>query len=95
MRHVGVLKLIHADIAEAFLVRLANIGIVLEEQHRLHDDVVKIQRVGFTQDLLICFVNARGLFETIVSVRFHGEVIGRHQLVLGAADLIHHCLHGE
>ena len=95
LRHVGVLKLVHAHVFEAFLIRLAHIGVIFEQQYRLHDDVVKIQRVGFAQDLLIRLVHARGLLQAVVVPHLHGIGIGGHQLVLGAADLVHHRLNGQ
>ena len=93
--HVGVLELVHADVAEAALIALADLGVPLEQKHGLHDQIVKIHGVGLAQELLVGLVHARDLLGPKIAACLHRESVGREELVLGAADGVDHALDGE
>ena len=64
--YVGILELVHTYVAEATLIRLADLGVTAQEQYGLHNDVVKVKRVGFTQIALVFLINARHLLLAVV-----------------------------
>ena len=45
LRSVGILKLIHTDVAEFSLILVADLLITLEKAYRLHDDIVEVHGV--------------------------------------------------
>ena len=93
--HVGVLKLVYANVFEAMLIAFSDLGEFFEQNDGLHNDIVKIQRVGFTQEELVLLIDAGDLLLTEVHSRLHSKIVGGHELVLGAADGVHHALDGE
>ena len=88
LRNVRVLILVHADVAETLLVVLQNLGMPTEQEHRLHDDIVEIQRVGFAQDLLIGGIDPRDLPHAEIRARLGFEVLGGQEAILRAADRV-------
>ena len=54
---VGVLKLVHMDIAEPAREILARLLVLLEKGERLGEEVVKIQRVGCLEVRVVLFVH--------------------------------------
>ena len=63
---VGVLVLVHHDVAEALLPGGAGIGVGLEQEHRLQDHVVEVHRVGGVQPALVEGVHrGDGLLEEV------------------------------
>ena len=86
LRHVGILKLVHTHIAEATLICLANFGIAAQEKNGLHNDVVKVKRIGLAQIALVFLINARDLLLAVILSCFEQESIGREELILCVAD---------
>ena len=85
---VGVLVLVHHDIAEAVLVRGQNLVVGVEQLHGLHQKVVKIQRVVLFQPLLVFFVGIRDAhIAKAESLVFLSVLERRSQLVLCRGDL--------
>ena len=95
LSHVGVLELVHANVAEAALIALADLGMRPKQKHGLHDQIVKIHGVGLAQELLVGLVHARDLLGPKIASRLHREGVGREELVLCAADGVDHALDGE
>ena len=58
---VGVLVLVHHDVAEPVLVIIQHFVVGMEELHRQHEEVVKIYRVVLPQPLLVLLVGIRDL----------------------------------
>ena len=61
LRIVGILILIHADVAETVLIIFKDLGAGLEQMHGHTDQIIKIQRIILKQCLLIfgiCFNKA-------------------------------------
>ncbi len=83
---VGVLVLIDQDVPEPPPVVLGHVGMLLQQAHRRHDQVVEVEGVRLEEPALVAGV---GLTEHLL-VRVAGLVgprLGRHQLVLEVADL--------
>ena len=83
---VGILILIHHDVAEAVAVFFQNVRELLEQLDRQHNDVVEVQCIGCLQALLVKLINLRHDFLTIISARFAQQVLCGHHLVLSGAD---------
>ena len=82
---VGVLVLVHADLAEAVLVALQDLGAPGEQLEGLDEKVVEVHRVGAGETAVQLAVDARG-----GAVRGAGgarHLVGTHQGVLGRGDL--------
>ena len=96
LRHVGILKLIDADVAEFVLIVFPCLLIFLQKLYRLHDDVVKIQCVRRHQLFLIFFVHGGNpAVPEILNSVFLFVLLRRDQLVLCPSDLVHHALYRQ
>ena len=60
LRVVGVLILVHHEVAETILIRLEHIGVVFEQQIRIQQQIVEVERVGGLQALLQTLVYTGG-----------------------------------
>ena len=85
---VGILILIHQDVGKLRRIACQHLGMVLEEQVRVEQDVVKVHRPRLSAALLVAQVNLARLGHLGLSVVGHGKRIGgihlrRHQSVLG------------
>ena len=58
---IGVLVLIHKNVAESTVVGLANIGSFVEERHSLQKEIIKIERVRLAQLPLVKIVDKSDL----------------------------------
>ena len=85
---VGILVLIHHDIAEAVLVVLQHFRMGVEQVHGLHQKVVKIQGVVLLQDFLVFLIAVADLSAVVVpSAHMVLPVAeGTDQFVLGGRD---------
>ena len=91
---VGVLVLVHHDVAEPLLIGGPHIFVVLQQQVAVQQHVVEVHGVGGLEALLEPRVHARGL----LAHRVGGpglEVGGHHQVVLRLRDAVHQRIHGE
>ena len=86
LRIVGVLVLVHHDVAEAVAVLFQHIRELLEDAHGEDDDVVKVQRVGCLQALLVVVVYLGNHLLTVVASRFPQQVLRGHHFVLCRTD---------
>ncbi len=59
---VGILILIHANVAEALLILLQHIGVIAQKLQGAHQQVVKVHSIRRTQTTLQLKVYASGLF---------------------------------
>ena len=82
---VGVLILVHADLAEAFLVALQHLGVLGQQLVGVDQQIVEVHGVGAGQATLQRVVHAgRGTLLRRAGVGLH--LVGAHQRVLGRAD---------
>ena len=82
---VGVLILVHVEVAPPALIALQHGGGVLEEPHRLEQEVVEVEGVGRAEPRLVAAEEPRDLaFSMCVGVR--GDELGVEHLVLGPRD---------
>ena len=94
LRMVGVLILVHHDVAEAQLVGFQHVGVVFQQQVRVQKQVIEVKRVGLLQALLQTFVHAGGhLAHRVVCLL--GEHAGRFQLVFRRGNAVHQSVHRE
>jgi len=91
---VGVLELVDQDVLVAALVLGGHIRVLLEEQHRLHQQIVKVHGVAAPQDLLVGEVDAA---DDLAEVGVHpvGVDLRRQQFVLGGGDAVQQAARGE
>ncbi len=82
---VGVLVLVHQQVAEALLVVAQDLGVGLEQVHRHHQEVVEVHGAGRQQPLLVLLVHVgdAALVDGVGRAPVRLEV---HQLVLGLTD---------
>ena len=80
LRVVGVLILVHHEVAETILIRLEHIGVVFEQQIRIQQQIVEVERVGGLQALLQTLVYTGGNLRRRV-VRLLFEHTGDDQFV--------------
>ena len=83
---VGVLILVHHDVAEFVLVVVQHVGVLLEEGHGVDDDVVEVHGVGFLEPLFVEDVGLGDLIQPEIPARRPGVLVGVYEAVLGAAD---------
>ena len=89
---VGVLVLVHHEIAEAVLVGLAHVLVVLQQQVAVQKKVVEIEGVGRAQALLQALVHALGhLAHRVVGV----EIARGNEVVFRLGDAVHQLVHGK
>ena len=87
LRGVGVLELVDEDVAEPVAVALECFGVLAEQAHREHEQVVEVDGRRFLQAALVLGVH---LGETALRGRDRhlGVLLGQHELVLQRADLV-------
>ena len=90
LRVVGILILVHEHIAELALVVFKHLGVVLQQQHGFHDNIVEIQCTGLFHGLFVIAVDVCDLFTEVVTDGIRAELTRGHQLVLCAGDHAHH-----
>ena len=83
---VGVLVLVHHQVAETVLVVLQHVGAGLEQAHGVDDEVVKVHGVGIGQAALVDPVGLGHLLQAEVVPGAGLEVLRRGELVLGPGD---------
>ena len=83
---VGVLVLIHHDIAEPLLVVVQHLLLGLEQLHRLQQQIVKIQGVVGPQLPLILAVDFCHLLPAKISSRLKHQLLRRHQFIFGLGN---------
>lgn len=86
---VGVLVLVDQHLTKATTVFLADIGVVVQQLHGDHDEVIEVHRIGGPEPTLIFLVGLRIQF-LIAVVGLLGGGAGAQQLILGIADPAHH-----
>ena len=91
---VGVLVLVHEEVAPALAVVLQHRGDVLEQKDGAHQQVVEVERPGGGQLRFVGTVDA-GRLDLEVAARPSGEGRRVEQLVLGRAHRVHHLGGGE
>ena len=89
---VGVLVLVHHEIAEAVLVGLAHVLVILQQQVAVEQKVVEIEGVGRAQPLLQTLVDALSHLAHGVAGR---EIARSDQVVLRLGDAVHQLVDGE
>ena len=92
LREIGVLILIHEDIAEELLILLQHVGIIAQQDIGVEQQVVEVHRSGdaATAPVLLvdgCSLGTLGVAVGINQVLVAGIVLGGDQRVLGIADL--------
>ena len=84
---IGVLILVHHDIAEPLLVILPHFSAAFQKLHRLHDQIIKIQGIVFLQQLLILLVDLSRLLLPEITACVQRKFFRGDQLVLCGRDL--------
>ena len=93
---VGVLVLVHEDVAELAAVVVRDFGELLQQEDGAANQVVKVEGVGGAQTLRVDGVNLRDGLLVRVIARHTGCVhLSADQLVLQRGDAVTHCLGGE
>ena len=94
LRHVGVLILVHHDIAPAVLVTLQNVRVAAQQLHGKHEQVIKIHRGVAAQGALIQGIDPGYHFIEAKISRLAHERVGIDQVILERADAPHDALRG-
>ncbi len=89
---VGVLIFVHQHVAHPVAPLLQHLGVVLEELHRLHDQVVEIHRVVRLERALVVGVDDGGGLLLGIA-RLGQRLLGRDQVVLPATDIALYLVH--
>ena len=93
---VGVLVLVHEDVAELATVVVRDFGELLQQEDGAANQVVKVEGVGGAQTLRVDGVDLRDGLLVRVIARHAGCVrLGADQLVLQRGDAVAHGLGGE
>ena len=97
LQMVCVLILVHQHVAELFLVIVQHLRLLLQQRYSVVDDVIKVQRVGRAEFLLIGGVNFSdaGHAPVIGGLRLFTEHLRPLVAVLGGADGREHTADGE
>ena len=86
---VGILILVHQNILEAALVLHPHLFMLLQQKHRYHQQVIKIQSIVVTKLLGIDFINlCHLLLKEAAGIPGHG--LGSHKLVFGIGNSVQH-----
>ena len=85
LRPVGVLVLVHVEVAPARLVALEHLGRCVEQLDRLEQQVVEVERAGGPEPLVVAREQL-GDDALAVGRGVLGEEVGVEHVVLGAAD---------
>ena len=94
LRMVRVLIFVHHDVAEALLVGLEHVGMVLQQQVRIHEQIVEVEGVRGTQTLLQARVDASGHLPHRVN-RLLLEIARHDELVFRLGDAPHEGVYGK
>ncbi|KAF5067648.1 hypothetical protein DSECCO2_251480 [anaerobic digester metagenome] len=86
LRLIGILILIHHDVAELVLIKSQHIGMFPEQPNREHDDVIKIHRHVFAQALLVQLINLSNLSLAEIGVIQFKVACFINQGILGRGD---------
>ena len=92
MGDVGVLELVHHQVVVTPLVFFLDVGVLLQQLHSPHQQIVKIDRVAATQQFLVIVVDPGGhLFgELVLKLSLLGQAYRVHQDALGSGyDALH------
>ena len=93
---VGVLVLVHKDVAELAAVVVRDFGELLQQEDGAANQVVKVEGVGGPQTLGVDGVNLRdGLLVRVIACHAGGEYLGADQLVLQPGNAVAHGLGRE
>ena len=93
---VGVLVLVHKDVAELAAVVVRDFRELLEQKDGAVNQVVKVERVGGAQTLRVDSVDLRdGLLVRVIARHAGCVCLGADQLVLQCGDAVAHGLGGE
>ena len=92
---VGVLVLVHENVAEAPVVVLGDQRVVAQQLDRAHDEVVEVQRVRGAHTLVVLDVGVRDDARDRVLARRLGIARRADQLVLRVRNARRHHLRGE
>ena len=93
---VGVLVLVHEDVAELAAVVVRDFGELLEQKDGAANQVVKVEGVSGAQTLRVDGVNLRdGLLVRVIASHAGCVRLGADQLVLQRGDAVAHGLSGE
>src|SRR3989344_5746792 len=85
LRVIRVLILVHEDVAEAVLIALQNIGIFREQFDGKHKEIVKVERVVFTERLFVRSIHlGDDLFK--ITTRMGDKITRTARIVLCPAD---------
>ena len=87
LRVVGILILVHVDIAELALIRLQHRRMRGKQLQRLDDQVVKVERVGALELLLVSRIHVLHHLAAVVPVGLGEPLLRSQQLVLRVGDL--------
>ena len=82
---VGVLVLVHADLAEALLIAVQHLGMLGEQLVRTGEQVIEVHRIGAREAALELCIDARGLLVG-GAVGLQGHLLRRNEGVLCVAD---------
>ena len=94
LRHVGVLVLVHHDVAQAVLVALADGVVAAQHLDREHQQVVEIEGVVVVQARLVDAVHAGDDGVESIVFRLALEGLGVDEVVLQGADAAANLLRG-
>ena len=92
---VGILVLVHHNIAELVLEVFQNIRAILQEADGIGDEIVKIHRIRFRKPLLIELVRLTNQRKTVVAPGSSDKLIRRYQIILGTGNFAQNCLMRE
>ena len=88
LRIVGVLILVHHDIAETVLIRCEHLVMGMKQLHGQHEQIIEIHGVILAEPLLILVIGVRNALVLIAQSRVLLAVVQRRQkLILGRGDL--------
>ena len=87
LRDARVLILVHDDVAEAVLVVFPRLGVVLQQAHRVEDEVVKVHGARRFQAASVGGVDFRDELRLRVGGHLGGHVLGGHELIFIGRDL--------
>ena len=92
---VGVLVLVHHDVAKSFAVLFQHIGELLKQLHCQQNNVVEVHRRGGPELILVFLVDLGGGFVQVVIPHLLFHLGGGEELILGLGDNPQHRLGGK
>ena len=96
LRMVGILILIHEHVPEPLLVALTHLGVVAQQQYRVHQQVVKVHRIGLLQPAVILGIDGRHLVQPLQAVNLRKLFVlcvclREDKRRFGSTDPLEHC----